>query len=215
MDAIPSTGPLITAVGLIGTLLSEATQRRAGVWLFKPLASLGFLYTGYHSPALASGSLYGQVMMASLCAGFVGDVCLIDKSPVMFQAGLFTFLLGHLGFGYAFALRGLDKTAVLTAAGIVSVAAAGIWKWLSPHLPKRDKVPVALYTAVISGMVVTAAGSAWNTPTPYVQIAAAVIFLLSDMCVARQQFVTKTFANPLVGLPLYYLSQQLMAGLMY
>lgn len=210
-----STGPTITAVGLAATLLSEALKQPIGVWIFKPLASLGFLYTGYHSPAYTSGSQFGKTMFASLVLGFLGDVCLIHKSPAAFQAGLFSFLLGHLGFAYAFAERGMELKPALTAAAAVGLVGSVVWKWLSPNLPKADRIPVALYTTVISAMVVAASGSAWNTPTPYLQIAGAIIFQLSDLCVARQQFVHKTFLNPLVGLPLYYLSQQMIASLMY
>ena len=39
----------------------------------------------------------------------------------------------------------------------------------------------------------------------------ATSFYLSDICVARQQFVKDTYLNRAVGLPLYYLGQFLLA----
>lgn len=133
----------------------------------------------------------------------------------MFQAGLFSFLLGHLGFAYAFFQRGLDtNTAAAAAAGNILFAGI-IWRWLSPKLPKADRIPVLLYVGVISAMATFAIGSAhtWPEPKSWIQIAGAVIFQLSDLLVARQQFVQKALINPLIGLPLYYFSVQLLARL--
>jgi len=200
-------------VGLLGLLGSEYAGAKPGVWVFKPWASTGFLVTAYTSPM--ADTPFGRAILSSLALSFAGDVLLIPGGQTTFQAGLFSFLLAHVGFGYAFSLRGLDSAAVGAAAAGGVLAGGLVWRWLSPHLPSADKVPVALYTAVISGMTALAVGSAWNTPTPWMQIAGAVIFQLSDLCVARQQFVVKSFWNPALGLPLYYLAQQLIASLLW
>jgi len=42
--------------------------------------------------------------------------------------------------------------------------------------------------------------------------AGAVLFWLSDLAVARDRFVRPGFVNPLVGLPLYYAAQLLLAS---
>jgi len=39
----------------------------------------------------------------------------------------------------------------------------------------------------------------------------AVLFYVSDICVARQAFVEKSYLNPLLGLPLYFGGQVLIA----
>jgi uncharacterized membrane protein YhhN len=213
MDVGYPAGPLITTVGLCGLLASEYGGWKPGVWLFKPWASTGFMVTAYTSPQ-ASTPL-GQALLASLALSFAGDVLLIPGTPGFFTAGLGAFLLAHVGFAYAFAARGLDTNTTLAAAAGGAVLAAAVWRWLRPNLPPADVVPVALYTTVISGMTATAIGSAWSTPAPWWQIAGAVVFQLSDLCVARQQFVAKSFANPAVGLPLYYFAQQVIASLLW
>ena len=43
-------------------------------------------------------------------------------------------------------------------------------------------------------------------------VAGAVLFAVSDISVARDQFVRPAFINRLWGLPLYYAAQLLLAG---
>jgi uncharacterized membrane protein YhhN len=75
--------------------------------------------------------------------------------------------------------------------------------------------PVAAYILVISAMVggALAVGCAEEVPRSgqvYVLIG-AIAFYLSDLCVARDQFVSEVFVNRLIGLPLYYFAQFLLA----
>jgi uncharacterized membrane protein YhhN len=42
--------------------------------------------------------------------------------------------------------------------------------------------------------------------------AGAALFYLSDLAVARQRFVAPGFENKLIGLPLYYAGQLLLAS---
>jgi uncharacterized membrane protein YhhN len=208
-----STGPIITGVGLAGLLASEYAGWKPGRAFFKPLASTGFLITAYTSPNI--DTRFGHTIFGSLILSFFGDLFLIPGTPGLFRAGLASFLVGHLGFAYAFAQRGLD-TKLFTGAAVGATAlAAVVWRWLAPSLPQAEKVPVALYTAVISAMSAFAIGSAFNTPAPWWQIGGALIFQLSDIFVARQQFVTPSFTNPALGLPTYYFAQQLIASLLW
>lgn len=208
-----TTGPLITAVGLSGLLASEYLKSIPGRCVFKPLASLGFLVTA--SPGLQTS--WGTTVFSSLVLCLVGDVFLLNPidSPALFQAGLFSFLLGHLGFAYAFFQRGVDTSTAIAAAAGNAVVAGIIWRWLSPHLPKADRIPVALYVGVISAMATFAISSAntWPEPKNWIQIAGAIIFQASDLFVARNQFVQPALINPLIGLPLYYGAVQLLARL--
>lgn len=41
---------------------------------------------------------------------------------------------------------------------------------------------------------------------------AAVLFYVSDLFVARQVFIRRSFLNPALGLPLYYAAQYLFAS---
>lgn len=211
-NAVPSTGPLITAVGLSGLLVAEYARSHPGVLVTKPLAALGFLYTAYNSPAAATS--FGKTILAGLGFSFIGDVFLMFDTPTAFQGGLFSFLLGHVAYAVAFYNSGpLDPQLTLTALAGEAAAGALVWKWLSPRLPQADRIPVALYTTVISAMTVLAIGTSKNSRAPWEQIAGAVIFQVSDLLVARHQFVTRDFWNYLIGLPLYFGAQQILASL--
>jgi uncharacterized membrane protein YhhN len=65
--------------------------------------------------------------------------------------------------------------------------------------------------AVISAMVATAAG-AFGAGAGGLLLAGALAFFASDLAVARERFVERSFANKLWGLPLYYGAQLLLAS---
>jgi uncharacterized membrane protein YhhN len=77
------------------------------------------------------------------------------------------------------------------------------------------KIPVLAYIVVISIMVCAACGIAGNPNLPASAratiFAGAILFYLSDLFVARQRFVVNAHANRVVGLPLYYAAQFLLA----
>jgi len=77
------------------------------------------------------------------------------------------------------------------------------------------KVPVLAYVLVISVMV-TMAWSVFMESQVGIQgrilvLAGAVLFYLSDITVARDRFMEDRFSNKLVGLPLYFGGQFLLA----
>jgi uncharacterized membrane protein YhhN len=200
----------ITLGALAGLLFSEWRGSRTGVWLAKPLASTGFLLT-----ALAAGALsnaYGRAVLVALALGWLGDVLLIPKqSRSAFVAGLASFLLGHLAYAVAFAVRGIDLEAGAVAAALVAVPSLAVARWLWPFVPDRMRIPVAAYVGVISLMVVCALGvAAFRTHTSIAL--GALAFYASDLAVARQRFVAESFTNKLWGLPLYYGAQLLLAA---
>ncbi|KAI9497231.1 YhhN-like protein [Zychaea mexicana] len=205
-------GVKLTAAALPLLLASEYYQSRKGVWVFKPLASLGFLLsaTANHQ-GTAALPVFSKYILLGLGLGAVGDVCLIPKSG--FLLGLGSFLVGHLSLVYAFTVHGMDASYAL--AGLAGTGAIGtiVGRWLLPKV--KDPVmrkAVLGYMLVITGMVVTATASLPHTPVPRQQYMGALMFYLSDLFVARQEFVTKSVWNSWIGLPLYYGGQLLLAG---
>jgi uncharacterized membrane protein YhhN len=204
---------LVTVVATAGLLAAEARGARAGVWIAKPLAAAGFL-----AAALAAGALespYGAWIFAGLVSSAIGDVLLIPRgAKSAFLAGLASFLLGHVAYTAAFALRGLDAKATALAALPVAIASVLALRHLWPHVqakaPKLQR-PVLAYVAVISTMLVCAAGTWARGGNPLI-LAGATAFYLSDLAVARQRFVAESFANKLWGLPLYFGAQLLLAA---
>ena len=199
---------LVTVVLVLLLLVGEALHHRAMVWVFKPLASAGFVAT-----AVAGGAWdtsVGQCMTAALLLSAAGDVLLIPKDRRAFLAGLVAFLLGHVLFAVAFAVRGASGQWTALAATVMLVPAAVVGRWLLPRVEGKLKRPVLAYMTVISAMVALAVGSVVQLGGVALLVA-AVAFYLSDLSVARDRFVAPGFINRAWGLPLYYGAQILFA----
>jgi uncharacterized membrane protein YhhN len=123
-------------------------------------------------------------------------------------------LLGHLFYaGAFFHTAGLNRWTFIGLAISLS-AGGGVFLWLRSHLGAM-KIPVILYILVISGMV-AGAGSLMAVDElklsgRWLAFIGALNFYLSDVFVARQRFLKTGFVNRLIGLPLYYSGQFLLA----
>ena len=198
------------AAAVAALLLAEHRGSRRGVWLAKPVASACFLWAALAWGALDDG--YGRLVLLGLVLCAAGDVLLIPREkPASFQAGIASFLLGHVAYAVAFVGLGLAAVAALGAALVMALVAWRVLGWLLPHAPGDFQLPVKLYVAVISAMVVCAVGSAGAGASALVP-AGAIGFALSDLAVARDRFVAPGFVNGAWGLPLYYAAQLLLAA---
>ncbi|NOY25111.1 MAG: lysoplasmalogenase, partial [Oligoflexia bacterium] len=201
--------PLLTMLLFIVLLLvAEARGSVLGKWLTKPFASACLPWLALSVGA--THSTWGRAVLAALVLSTVGDVLLIPKQKRAFLAGLGAFLLGHCAFALAFLLRGADLGAAGLALVPLGLLAAVVLRWLWPHLSTRMRAPVVAYVAVISLMVATAVGTVAHSPAPRILLG-AILFFLSDLFVARNRFVKPGFSNRLVGLPLYFAAQILLA----
>ena len=90
----------------------------------------------------------------------------------------------------------------------------GIYIWLKPHLGSM-KGPVMAYVIIISIMVIGACSILGDTGLSrhgrIMVFIGAVSFYFSDIFVARDRFLKNEFLNRLIGLPLYYVGQFLLA----
>lgn len=158
----------------------------------------------------AAGTRYGQLVLAALLLGWLGDVLLLSRQAAAFMAGLVAFLLSHLFFAAAFVVSGW----ALPAAALATVVAAGtghaVLRWLLPHTPPGFRKPVWAYVLVILAMCACAAGHAWASGRPDVLIG-ALLFAASDVAVARDRFVRPGPANRRWGWPTYYVAQLMLA----
>jgi uncharacterized membrane protein YhhN len=132
----------------------------------------------------------------------------------MFMLGLAAFLLGHVFYvsGFFWAAR----TCLWTWIGAILslLVSSAVYKWLRPQLGSM-KVPVLFYVIVITVMVI----GAWSVlgddslalPGRIMVFIGAVSFYVSDIFVARDRFMKKEYLNRLIGLPVYYTGQYLLA----
>jgi uncharacterized membrane protein YhhN len=203
--SLTTAGVALCASCLLLVLIAEHRGASLGVKIAKPLASTGFLLTALGAGAMDSA--YGQAIFAALVLSWFGDVFLMFRgSKPSFKAGIAAFLLGHVAFIVAFVVGGV--TPLWSAAATVPVIAVAVFvlRWLRPHVGDDMKGAVLAYVAVISVMVIAAAG----TPAagqPILRLVGACAFFCSDLAVARERFVVSSYVNRLWGLPLYYAAQ--------
>ena len=200
---------LFTAAALTGLLVAERRGSPWGIYVCKPLASLGFL--GAAVAAGAPGSLYGRTVLAALVLSWIGDLLLMSARSAVFLAGLGSFLLAHVAFGGAFLLRGEAWLWTAGALAMLLLPAGIVSRWLRPHLPPEMRLPVYAYIAVITLMLALAVGTA-AAGSPTLILIGALAFYLSDLSVANDRFVRPGFLNRLWGLPLYYAAQLCLAA---
>ena len=199
----------LAAVAIPALVVSDFRQYRPGRYLFKPAAALAFLWLAW---ALgATESRYGQWILAGLVCSSAGDVLLMPDNRRSFLAGLVAFLCGHLCYAVAFASGHYSQTWVLVNGAAALVLLIVVLRWLLPHLDATMKGPVVLYTAVITGMLVSA-GFRATQPGALLVLTGAWGFAMSDLAVARRQFVNPSPANGLWGTPLYFISQLFLAA---
>jgi uncharacterized membrane protein YhhN len=198
-----------TALAVPALLLAERAGSQRGVWAAKPLASLGFVATAWLLGAPASS--YGQALLLGLGACTLGDVLLIPRGAgASFLAGMGSFALGHIAFAVAFAQHGNARGATWLALAAMALLAVFTLRWLAPRLPLAMLLPIRVYISVISLMVALAVGASVASGQ-MLMAAGAILFALSDLSVARERFVQPAFVNQLVGLPMYYAAQLLLA----
>jgi uncharacterized membrane protein YhhN len=200
----------LTVLAVLVLLAAAYRDARLGVWIAKPLASTGFV-----GAALAAGALetpYGRAVLVALVLCWLGDVLLIPRGASrLFRAGLASFALGHVAYGAAFALRGIDTGACMAATLIVALLGLSMLRWLRPHVSGTMRLAVYAYVVVISGMVVLAAGTVGAHGDVRILVG-ALGFFASDLAVARERFVVSTFWNGAWGRPLYYAAQLILAA---
>jgi uncharacterized membrane protein YhhN len=207
------TALLVLALALLAGLLVAEKQSRTGpVLTFKTPLSALFVAAALIQPHPIQS--YYRWVLAGLVLGLVGDVCLALKGNRAFRAGLISFLLGHIMYVVAFV--GLTRPLDWLIPGYLLIVAVslGVFWWLWPHLGSM-LVPVCLYIVVISVMM-AAAWVAFLNPElapkgAWALFLGALCFYASDIFVARDRFLKSQFLNRLLGLPLYYGGQFLIA----
>ena len=198
---------------LAGLLVADKRESTRGLLSTKPFLSALFIVTALTGSRPDPG--YFAWILGGLILCMAGDIFLIffDRKGA-FLAGLVSFLTGHVLYAVAFfslAGPGRGRWVVIAPLFLVSVV---VFAWLRPHLGKM-LVPVLAYVAVITAMVIGAA-TLFDTetvrfPGRALAFSGALLFYASDIFVARQRFLTRSFWNRAVGLPLYFVGQFMIA----
>lgn len=196
----------------------DAMGRRAEGGVLKMLAASGYLVFALQLGAL--GTVYGRLVLGALALSWFGDLFLLGAGR-RFLAGLGAFLLGQLAYAGAFLVRGVGPVPTAVGAAVMVVVGVSVMRWLRrEELPARYRLPVAVYVTAIGVMVALALGTAWQdlvaggdwAVAGRAILLGAGAFAVSDILVARHRFVRVESWNRLVGLPLYFAAQLLLAS---
>jgi len=146
------------------------------------------------------------------CLG--GDVFLALPQKKMFFLGLVSFLVGHIFYVICFFYTAPPTVWAILGAFPVPIASFLIFLRLKPHLGDMT-IPVLFYIVVITVMV-CGAFSLFLEPGlgltgRILALCGAICFYVSDLFVARDRFVKKGAVNRIVGLPLYFGGQFMLA----
>lgn len=204
---------VIFAVILLGGLLYFVNkENRKGILPTKTILSSLFIFTVMVQPHPMI-RYYHYILVGLMCC-LVGDVFLAFPQKKMFLLGLIAFLWGHVFYILGFFHVAAISQWTWMGSFIVIVISVWVFLWLRPHLGTM-KIPVLFYIIVITFMV-SGAWSILGEPNLALSgrimvFTGALSFYFSDIFVARNHFLKNEFLNRLMGLPMYYTGQFLLA----
>jgi uncharacterized membrane protein YhhN len=197
---------------LVGLLVFEKNESPKEKLATKTILSCLFIFTALVQSHPNPGYFYILLIGLIFCLG--GDVFLALPLERMFLFGLVSFLLGHVFFAGCFFYVANLSHSTWIGAGVGLVASGAVFFWLSPHLGSMRK-PVIAYIVVITVMLVGAWTLLCDAGVEFsgrlLAFSGAVSFYVSDLFVARDRFLKMEFKNRLLGLPLYYFGQFMLA----
>ena len=210
---MPNILIIVLAIILMAGLLNFGKKdNRRGLVPTKTTLSLLFILAVVIQPHPFPSFYHFLLVGLIFCLG--GDVFFALPQKRMFLLGLISFLIGHLLYVIAFFSAAEIGQWTWIGTLVAMIISGWVYLWLRPHLGAMNG-PVLLYIIVITAML----SGAWSilgdsslTLTGRVMIfGGAVLFYFSDIFVARDRFLKNSFLNRLVGLPMYYAGQFLLA----
>ncbi len=202
----------LAAIILAGHLHFEKGDNRKRLLITKTAVSSLFILAVLIQPHPIAGYYHFLLVGLILCLG--GDVLLALPQKRMFLFGLLSFLFGHIFYIIAFFFVAKTSQWIWAGSPIILVISGSVYFWLKPHLGSM-KVPVLLYVIVISimlfGALAILGDSNLANSGRIMVFVGALSFYLSDVFVARDRFLKDEFINRLIGLPMYYTGQFLLA----
>jgi alkenylglycerophosphocholine/alkenylglycerophosphoethanolamine hydrolase len=199
------------------TALAVWKNNQGLLFIAKPAVMIVLFIYLWTSTGLQGATLwFGLGILLSL----TGDVLLlwIDR---FFRYGLAAFLLAHLAYliGFNSPSSPVSMWGFLLAVIVGLGGARVIRRILSAMLENgqaRMRIPVAIYSAVISLMLLSAmlklTDPAWGTGASLLVALGAFLFFLSDIVLAWNKFVTPIQNGRMFNIGLYHLGQICLAA---
>jgi len=164
-------------------------------------------------------SSFRNLILGALLFSFGGDTLLMfveSKGEHFFLLGLVSFLIAHLCYLFAFSkykthLKGWLKTKPFLGLPLL-ILLIGFNFYLLPDIAKDMKVPVLIYSMVITLMTFSVfnLGGKTNSKVFQVLFVGALLFMFSDMTIAINKFKTPVPYSHIVIMLTYLLGQFLI-----
>ncbi|MBR3596126.1 MAG: lysoplasmalogenase [Clostridia bacterium] len=217
---------------VIDAVLAYRFAYKDGSMRQKLLTSLPFVAVGFYLTLVCSPNnmLYAWLIVAGLCASFIGDwVLRYDLFGMKGLPGIISFALAHILYISAFAVR-----VPLTVKDLVLLIPWSIMFVLEIFAKKKIKIDlgptapaVAVYAMIIDAMVVLGVRAAIMTLNggisvlrSIVLVAGVIMFIISDAGVCLMMFGNRTeikIKNKIyrldpINIAMYYGGQMLIAA---
>ena len=208
----PPTAALVVVFGAFAvadwTAVWHGTERRRT--LTKPLTTVVLVVIAAVAGEMDSDARIALVVAAVLC--LAGDVALLGDSDERFLLGLSAFAAGHVAYVVTALLVGVSWPRLALAFPVLAllIGFQALTRMLSGALRHGGPpmlVAVAVYTVIISAMVITATG----TPS-WLAFAGATLFAVSDSMIAYHRFVEPFPRADLPIMVTYHVGQLLLIG---
>ncbi|HOP23530.1 MAG TPA: lysoplasmalogenase [Gammaproteobacteria bacterium] len=189
------------------SIRSEVNNQANLMLMFKFIASLAFVGLALYLAAFNSD--YGKWLFIGLIFSLFGDVLLgLKGKKLWFLLGIGAFLLAHVFYAIAFYRTGFTSSRLALISPILVAFLILVLIWLKNHLAGVFKIAVPMYLLAIGAMLLFAwSGGEIN----YWIVSGATLFAISDLFVARNRFVKAESINRIIGLPIYYIAQLMLA----
>jgi uncharacterized membrane protein YhhN len=200
-----------------GNWLAVAKYWKRMEYLTKPAVLILLIAWAGSVSALGGHHIW---FLAGLVFSLTGDILMLLPKERFLTAWL-AFMLAHVSYivGFNPSFPPLSMASLLLA-GLVSPLAFRltciILTGLKSSGEPRLSVPVALYSLVISAMllsaILTLVRSEWPAGAALMVSAGAVLFFVSDLILALNRFVAPVRNSPVIIMITYHLGQGLIIG---
>lgn len=198
------------ALAVFGSLTISGVDtewRRPLKLVFKPLTTI-LLFAILGRPLGSATERFQRLISIGFLFSLTGDVALLLKGQLAFGIGLVFFLATHITYIVAFTRVGKWSPRLVFAAAIFGAATAWTIRstWADAGVAR---IPVAIYGAALTTMVVTA----WSTlggrlRWAWPAAAGAVMFYIGDSSLALNAFANKLQHYPeLLTMGVYWVGQ--------
>ncbi len=201
--------PALAAIFLVALLVAHYFKHHLIAGVMKALTALtvlAYCFLLYTS----TPSTYALLILIAIALGVVGDILLIGRSSKLFLAGMLAFATGHLFYIGAFLQYSFQWLEWFAGALPLTLGLLAVYRWLKPDLRGAMKVAVPFYMLIL-GLMCSIAMSTRNEGQLTIIAIGGILFLVSDLFVATHRFKKPRFHDKLIGLPLYFAAQFVLA----